>query len=148
MSWRGYAGAGGMVRRQGVILGQLRWPQKQPLLRVQLAALTRPASAALRAQVGSEQPEERRDLAVLLMHAGQLGRARVEMEAYADAIAEAGSSRAEPFDRLLMGRLLEVLRGMEVLEGGAQALSVEAVLAVDDDEVARRIGTKKVPLTW
>jgi hypothetical protein len=99
-------------------------------------------------QVGSEQPEERRDLAVLLMHAGQLGRARAEMEAYADATAEAGSSRAEPFDRLLSGRLLEVLRKMEGLEEGAQVLSVEAVLAEDDAEVVKRIGTRKVPLTW
>jgi hypothetical protein len=98
--------------------------------------------------VGAEQPEERRDLAVLLIHAGQLSRARAEMEAYADATAAAGSSQADPFDRLLMGRLLEVLRGMEGLEQGVAVTSVESVLAHGEDEVVRRIGIKKVPLTW
>jgi hypothetical protein len=100
-------------------------------------------------QVGEQQPEERRDLAVLLMHAGQLSRAKVEMEAYADATSEGGQSgRSDKFDRLLVGRLLDVLRGLEGLDADVAVTSVQSVSELDVQEAVRRVGTKKVPLTW
>uniref|UniRef100_A0A061QMV1 Protein SirB1 N-terminal domain-containing protein n=2 Tax=Tetraselmis sp. GSL018 TaxID=582737 RepID=A0A061QMV1_9CHLO len=75
--------------------------------------------------VGDERPSERRDLAVLLAHCGEFGRAAAELKAY---LSTPAAEEAPAETRVLAKRLMEMLEGVPGAASDAEAISVKSVL--------------------
>ncbi|KAG1677963.1 hypothetical protein FOA52_001381 [Chlamydomonas sp. UWO 241] len=95
--------------------------------------------------LGGEGAEaERRDLAVILLHQGELSRAAAELDAYMGSAHY--KSAADPMDRTLCRTMAGLLGGVESLER-AVPVSLEVLLAGPTPEEAR-FDEAKMPLTW
>eukprot|EP00775_Hariotina_reticulata_P010072 gene10072-10227_t len=68
------------------------------------------AAERLVMMVGDEQPQERRDLAVLLLHAGQPAAAAAELAAYMDATKGSQLGIINPFDAKLVHELGRMMK--------------------------------------
>ncbi|KAF8062088.1 pho-4 [Scenedesmus sp. PABB004] len=79
--------------------------------------------------VGDEQPQERRDLAVLLLHAGQPEAAAAELGAYLAAVRGArGAQQPDAFDAKLAGDLWRLIGPGSGVRADDAPLSVAGVL--------------------
>uniref|UniRef100_A0A383VLQ2 Uncharacterized protein n=1 Tax=Tetradesmus obliquus TaxID=3088 RepID=A0A383VLQ2_TETOB len=106
--------------------------------------------------VGDEQPQERRDLGVLLLHAGQPAAAAAELAAYLDSVRSAGprfgrsaaAAAADPVDV----RFAQQLWKMLVLDTGIvparELMSVGKVLAQGLPTSSSSSSDGYKPLTW
>ncbi|KAK9826657.1 hypothetical protein WJX74_008333 [Apatococcus lobatus] len=92
----------------------------------------------------SVHPCERRDLAVLLLHAEMPGRAMVELRAFADSSA---AREASAEDRKLVQRLLQKLKdgALDTQSQRLQPLSIASCRAQPTPELQTE---SRVPLTW
>jgi hypothetical protein len=118
------------------------------------------AAERLVMMVGDEQPQERRDLAVLLLHAGYPAAAAAELSAYLDSCrpssplrqwAGSEADRQRPGDVRLAQELWRLLRESGVTPAG-DVVSVDAMLRTGGRGV-RLSGTQAAeephkPLTW
>eukprot|EP00878_Enallax_costatus_P013755 GHUV01014386.1.p1 GENE.GHUV01014386.1~~GHUV01014386.1.p1 ORF type:complete len:232 (+),score=102.13 GHUV01014386.1:26-697(+) len=104
------------------------------------------AAERLVMMVGDEQPAERRDLAVLLLHAGQPSAAAAELAAYLDSLKSPGAV-ADPFDVKLANDLWKLVSQDNSITPDHDVMSVDKVLQQGILRQSDDIQSYK-PLTW
>eukprot|EP00879_Flechtneria_rotunda_P025881 GHRR01027536.1.p4 GENE.GHRR01027536.1~~GHRR01027536.1.p4 ORF type:complete len:104 (+),score=29.50 GHRR01027536.1:1178-1489(+) len=101
--------------------------------------------------VGDEQPQERRDLAVLLLHSGRPAAAAAELSAYLDAARSGGRLRVNPFDLRLAEQLWKLVGQGSGVKPEREVMSVDKVLrgrAGSEPYLDSNEEQQHLPLTW
>ncbi|GMH45123.1 hypothetical protein BSKO_13080 [Bryopsis sp. KO-2023] len=91
---------------------------------------------------GDTHPMERRDLAVLLSHVGEIGRAGVELQCYMESAAfQSGSLE----DKLPVQQMHAFLQGFEDVQQPDMPMSVDYILGLDAPVLDPE---RRISLTW
>ncbi|MEW5309104.1 MAG: hypothetical protein WDW38_001013 [Sanguina aurantia] len=95
--------------------------------------------------LGDSAGEERRDLAVILVHAGEIGAARAELRTY---MAGNRGQESDPFDTLLCSKLASLLATAANVAEPASVMSVEHVLRLPSPQVSedRKMPSRDIEL--